>query len=155
MTDKRKSTQDRLRADFLDRTGYDMNIYENSSHEDSKVDMTQEKLPYSEPVLKVYGSVRELTQGAFTNGNDGGAGRKNPSDRTVKQNIVRIGEHPLGFGLYLFDYRPELTEQWGQERQFGVMADEVETVVPNAVSIHSNGYKMVDYAILGIDRTVH
>ena len=38
------------------------------------------------------------------------------------------------------------------------MADEVETVLPQAVVMHPHGYKMVDYALLGIDladQTVH
>ncbi len=36
-------------------------------------------------------------------------------------------------------------------RQFGVMADEVEAVLPQAVVMHPDGYKRVDYALLGID----
>jgi hypothetical protein len=35
------------------------------------------------------------------------------------------------------------------------MADEVEKVMPEAVSVHPNGYKMVDYAMLGISRSLH
>ena len=77
------------------------------------------------------------------------------SDRATKQNIARIGDHPLGFGLYLFDYKAEFRDEWGHERQFGVMADEVEAVMPDAVSVHSNGFKMVDYAKLGIVRQLH
>jgi len=77
------------------------------------------------------------------------------SDRCVKENVVHIGDHPLGIGLYLFDYRPEFRDQWGHGRQFGVMAQEVETVMPAAVCTHPDGYKMVDYAMLGISRTDH
>jgi hypothetical protein len=74
------------------------------------------------------------------------------SERRVKENIVRVGDHPLGFGLYLFDYRPEYREQWGHGRQFGVIIDEVETVVPEAVSVFPDGFKRVDYQMLGIHR---
>lgn len=35
------------------------------------------------------------------------------------------------------------------------MADEVEKVMSEAVSVHSDGYKMVDYAMLGISRNLH
>ena len=77
------------------------------------------------------------------------------SDRNIKENIVRVGEHSLGIGLYLFDYKPEFREEWGFGRQFGVMADEVETVMPQAVSIHPDGYKMVNHAMLGISLTIH
>ncbi len=77
------------------------------------------------------------------------------SDRVLKQNIVPVGIHPYGIGLYLFDYKPEYRDAWGYGRQFGVIADEVEKVMPEAVSVHPDGYKMVDYAMLGIDRNLH
>lgn len=117
---------------------------------------------YTSPNLVVYGAVRSLTQsgtganvewdpvpsrpGCWPNAN-----RKPCSERRVKENIVRIADHLLGFGLYLFDYRPEFQAQWGHGRQFGVMIDEVESVVPQAVVMHSDGFKRVDYALLGID----
>lgn len=62
-----------------------------------------------------------------------------------------MGEHPAGFGLYLFDYKAEFSDL-GAGRQFGVMADEVEKIVPEAVTIGSNGFRAVDYALLGITR---
>ena len=34
------------------------------------------------------------------------------------------------------------------------MADEVEAVLPQAVVMHPDGYKMVDYALLGIDSRI-
>lgn len=77
------------------------------------------------------------------------------SEQRVKENITRIGDHPLGFGLYLFDYRAEHRDQWGHGRQFGVMIDEVEAIVPEAVSMHADGFKRVDYAMLGIERPIH
>ena len=80
------------------------------------------------------------------------------SDRAIKENIVRIGTHPLGIGLYLFDYKPAYRETAGFGRRFGVMADEVEAVLPQAVVMQPDGYKRVDYALLGLDlpgQTVH
>lgn len=62
------------------------------------------------------------------------------SDRRLKSNIVRIGVHPLGIGIYEYDI-------FGQ-RDVGVMADEVLGVCPLAVSVHPNGYMMVDYGML-------
>jgi hypothetical protein len=61
--------------------------------------------------------------------------------------------HPLGIGLYLFDYKPQYREAFGYGRQFGVMADEVESVMPEAVSLDLSGYQMVNYAMLGMTRT--
>jgi len=62
------------------------------------------------------------------------------SDRRLKSNIVRIGTHPLGIGIYEYDI-------FGQ-RQRGVMAQEVEQVLPEAVVEHPAGFKMVNYGLL-------
>ena len=62
------------------------------------------------------------------------------SDRKLKSNIERIGTHKLGIGLYEYDI-------FGG-RQQGVMADEVEKVMPQAVLMHPSGYKMVNYGLL-------
>jgi hypothetical protein len=62
------------------------------------------------------------------------------SDRRLKSNIVKIGEDARGFNIYEYDL-------FG-ERETGVMADEVEKVIPEAVSIGPMGYKMVNYAML-------
>jgi len=72
----------------------------------------------------------------------GGALIDRYSDRRLKENIKRIGTHVLGIGLYTWDYL------WG-EPSSGVIADEVETIMPEAVSTDANGYKMVNYAMLG------
>jgi hypothetical protein len=63
------------------------------------------------------------------------------SDRRLKTHIKRIGTHALGIGIYEFDY------VWG-EHATGVMADEVKTVMPEAVTRHPSGYDMVDYSKL-------
>jgi len=65
------------------------------------------------------------------------------SDRRLKKNIKRIGTHILGIGLYTWDYL------WGQPFS-GVMADEVEKVMPEAVIHHPSGFKMVNYKMLGL-----
>jgi hypothetical protein len=66
-------------------------------------------------------------------------GRK--SDRRLKSNIVRVGTHPLGIGIYEYDIF--------DRRERGVMADEVEQVKPEAVVIDpADGYKMVYYGML-------
>lgn len=112
------------------------------------------KKAYTSPRLIIYGQVRTLTQSGGTAGTENTNNHKTwtpkASDRMIKENIVRIANHPLGFGLYLFDYKPEHREKWGRGRQFGVMAQEVEAVLPEAVVVHSDGYRMVDYAMLGI-----
>lgn len=115
---------------------------------------------YVTPHFVVYGLVRDLTKSGTTSGNEGSNhgqcmwsnNNMCSSERRVKENIVRIGDHPLGFGIYLFDYRSEFKAQWGRGRQFGVMIDEVEPIVPRAVALPDDGYKRVDYGMLGITR---
>ena len=60
------------------------------------------------------------------------------SDRRLKTNIRMIGKHEIGVPLYAFDY------VWGQPG-IGVMADEVEKVMPHAV-FDVGGLKAVNYA---------
>lgn len=126
-----------------------------------------EKRGYLPPRLVYYGAVRDLTQAGGSQsseingsgGCDNGNGKVRPStctsDRNAKENIICIDKHPFGIGLYLFDYKTEYRDAWGHGRQFGVMADEVETVMLEAVSVHPDGYKMVNYAMLGISRNLH
>lgn len=110
--------------------------------------------PYRAPRLVVYGSVRELTLGGMGNSPDAMNTKKpkkpKPSDPCVKQNILRIGTHPLGIGLYLFEYKPGFRVDNHHRRHFGVMADEVERVMPEAVSRDENGIRHVEHALLGI-----
>ena len=110
---------------------------------------------YSAPRLTRYGDVRRLVNtgtGMLTETMVNQPARM-PSCRSLKENIVQIGRHPSGIGLYLFDYRPALRDAFGHGRQFGVMADEVEAVMPQAVSVGPHGHKVVDYAMLGIRRS--
>jgi len=107
------------------------------------------KATYAKPELKVFGSVRNLTGGSGGNGSDGG-NMNMMSDPRAKENVRRVGTHPAGFGLYLFDYKAEYRDTHGASRQFGVMADEVEAIVPAAVARDASGYARVDYAQLGI-----
>ena len=70
------------------------------------------------------------------------------SDRRVKENIIKIGTLDNGLNLYSFEYKPKWKEEFGQGKFVGVMADEAETVLPEAVIIRPDGYKMVDYGVI-------
>lgn len=83
----------------------------------------------------------------------GAAAIKNPagvatifgSDINIKENVYQIGTLTNGFPLYAFEYKPEYRDTWGHGIQIGVMAQDIEPVLPEAVSMHSSGYKLVDY----------
>ena len=132
-----------------------------------KESQCHQKLLYYRPILKTYGSVKSLTAGGPFNdteqnpGQPTGSCNSNPalskplcSDRSAKENIVYVGSHSPGIGLYLFEYKSAYRQTWGHGMQFGVMADEVEQVLPEAVCVHPDGHKVVDYAMLGISHTV-
>lgn len=67
------------------------------------------------------------------------------SDRRLKENISRVGTDPRGFGIYEFNYIG------APERWRGVMADEIEAVMPAAVVRDELGYASVDYGMLGLE----
>jgi hypothetical protein len=76
-----------------------------------------------------------------------GTGIALKSDRRLKENIELVGrDERTMLPLYEFEYKG------GDGRRFlGVMADDVEKVFPQAVIEMSNGYKAVDYDLLGIE----
>lgn len=67
------------------------------------------------------------------------------SDIRIKQDIHPIGKLNNGVPFYAYQYKPEYRATWGHGPQIGVMAHEVEHI-PGAVSIHADGYKLVDYS---------
>jgi len=78
-------------------------------------------------------------------GQAGSAAITKYSDIRIKQDITKIGQLGNGLLLYSFQYKPEFRGEAGHGFQIGVMAHDVEKVIPDAVLIGSNGYKMVDY----------
>lgn len=66
------------------------------------------------------------------------------SDRRLKENIERVGTTAHDLGLYDFNYIGDKT------RFRGVMADEVERVMPEAVVYDDLGFAAVNYGMLGI-----
>jgi len=69
-----------------------------------------------------------------------------PSDVRLKSNITRIGTHYLGFGIYEYDIF--------DRREQGVLAQEVQTILPQAVTCGPDGYLRVRYDLIGHQRTV-
>ena len=68
------------------------------------------------------------------------------SDEHLKTDIKRIGTHDLGMGIYTYHYKDGYNLPTGL--QVGVMAQEVEKVIPEAVIVTYSGFKAVNYAML-------
>jgi len=64
------------------------------------------------------------------------------SDNRLKRNIIRISKTARGFGLYVWDW------VWGGAGM-GVIAQEVERSMPEAVITGADGWKRVNYALVG------
>jgi len=91
-------------------------------------------------VLNMPAQFLGMQYGAGRGGSTGTPGFGNLfSDRRLKKNIKQISTRPDGLNVYEFDYI------WGGGRQVGLMAQEVQTIYPSAVS-ESGGYLMVDYS---------
>jgi len=69
------------------------------------------------------------------------------SDRRLKNNVSAIGVLANGITLYDWEWNSEAKKLGAdQYPEFGVIAQEVLEVIPDAVSVHSSGYLTVDYS---------
>jgi len=68
------------------------------------------------------------------------------SDINLKDNIKRLGKLPNGLSTYTWDWTEEAKEIVGNQPSYGVIAQEVQQVLPEAVIRQSNGYLAVDYS---------
>ena len=84
---------------------------------------------------------------AFGGGTAAAAG----SDINLKENVVLLWRADNGMGIYEFEYKPEFKDHalCGHGKFIGYLAQEVEKVMPEAVLIMDNGYKAVNYAMVG------
>jgi hypothetical protein len=70
------------------------------------------------------------------------------SDIRTKENITQIYWLPNGLPVYTYEYKPEFKDEAGHGVHIGVMAQDVEKVMPEAVITRADGIKMVDYGVL-------
>ena len=80
--------------------------------------------------------------GGFGGGGRGGGARR--SDMRLKHDIVLLGRLDDGLGYYRFVYNG------GHTAYVGVMAQQVQTVMPEAVTRGPDGYMRVSYDPLGL-----
>lgn len=77
-------------------------------------------------------------------GGRGGGGRGRRSDIRLKHDIVLLGHLDNGIGFYRFDYNG------GDKAYVGVIAQEVQAIMPQAVTRDRDGYLRVFYDKLGV-----
>jgi hypothetical protein len=82
--------------------------------------------------------------GGFRGGGGGGRGGGRRSDIRLKHDVVLLGHLDNGIGFYRFDYN-------GSDKAYvGVIAQEVQMVMPQAVTRDRDGYLRVFYDKLGV-----
>jgi hypothetical protein len=145
-----QSAQRRMQSQFRDVAtgllGRDAaGISQTEGTNDSWLNNIVTNLPSTNEGSKVYqGNVWEWSEeeGQYvdtgqTVGNLGGGGY---SDIRLKEDINYIFTMDNGVPIYTFKYK------WSDDVNIGTMAQDIEDMIPEAVSINSNGYKMVDYS---------
>jgi hypothetical protein len=105
---------------------------------------TQQRPIYENPSQQGLGNLLSLV------GTAGSLGWKPFSDIRTKENIKQVGSMANGLGVYEYEYKKEFKDHpsAGHGKFIGVMAHEVEKVIPEAVSVDSDGYKHIDYSLI-------
>jgi hypothetical protein len=105
---------------------------------------TQQRPIYENPSQQGLGNLLSLAGAA------GSLGWKPFSDIRTKENIKQVGSMANGLGIYEYEYKPEFKDHpsAGHGKFIGVMAHEVEKVIPEAVSVDLDGYKHIDYSLI-------
>ena len=93
-------------------------------------------------------NAKNAASGNFMSGLMGLGGAYLMSDVNVKENIKKVGSLDNGLNLYSYNYKDGYDLPEG--RQVGVLAQEVEAIMPEAVAEMPNGFKGVNYSMLGL-----
>jgi hypothetical protein len=88
--------------------------------------------------------------GSYYGAQAAGAAAAGGSDIRLKENIKHVGVLPSGLNLYEYEYKPEYKDRanTGHGKFIGVMAQEAELVIPEAVSFDADGFRQVDYSLI-------
>lgn len=89
------------------------------------------------------GATKDLYGAGFSFAGDVVGAAIGLSDVRMKKNLKRIGEHPIGVGVWEFSYK------WEDDsvKHIGLLADEVQHVRPEAL-LDVAGFKAIDYSKL-------
>ena len=72
------------------------------------------------------------------------------SDKRLKNKIKLVGRLANGIKLYKWEWTEKGKEIVGNQVEFGVIAQEVEKIMPEAVTRGSDGYLRVNYSMLEV-----
>ncbi len=72
------------------------------------------------------------------------------SDIRLKTNIKQVGKLDNGIKLYTWKWTAEAKKIVNNQPEYGVIADEVQHIMPEAVIRGSDGYLRVNYAAIGV-----
>lgn len=101
--------------------------------------LTASPIPQSQQTTKQLGAMDYLTMAAGLAG----------SDRRLKKNIEKAGSLPNGLNLYTWDWKEEAIEKGlSNSMTLGVIAQEVQDVMPDMVTMMPSGYLAVKYGEL-------
>lgn len=70
------------------------------------------------------------------------------SDERLKKNIVKFSTLKNGINVYRWEWNDEGKHLAGDQPTFGVLAQEVQKIVPEAVNMGSDGYLRVNYGMI-------
>ena len=70
------------------------------------------------------------------------------SDIRLKKDIEYLGKHEKGFGVYKWNWNDTAKAMGVNDRTTGVLAQELIEYMPEAVSVHPNGYLQVNYNLV-------
>ena len=92
----------------------------------------------------------QLLAGIIQGAGNAASGGAKSSDIRMKENIKQVGVLPSGLNIYSFEYKPEHKDKdtAGHGTFIGVMAQEVEQIIPEAVSFDKDGFRQVDYSLI-------
>lgn len=68
------------------------------------------------------------------------------SDVRLKENLNKIGQLPSGLGLYSWDWKDSAPSDAKSNPTIGVIAQEVQQLIPDAIVQREDGYMAVDYS---------
>lgn len=91
---------------------------------------------------------RRAIIGAVGSFGSSAAGALAASDINLKENIERVGVSESGIPIYQFEY---IDKSYGEGRYEGVMAQDIQDIIPEAVTVGEGNLLAVNYSLIDVD----